>query len=58
MDRKEDPVMTDPERSHTTEPAEGGNPPGEEPSGRTPHPEEPAEGGQVTPEGADTPDPH
>jgi hypothetical protein len=50
--------MTDPERAHTTEPAEGGNPPGEDPSGRTPHPEDPAEGGQVTPDGADTPDPH
>jgi hypothetical protein len=40
--------------AHTTEPAEGGDPPGEE-SGRTPRPEEPAEGEDLPTEGADTP---
>ena len=48
--------MTDPDRIHTSEPAEGGDSPGEDPTGRTPHPEQPAEGGQVTGDGADTPD--
>ena len=37
--------MTEPERMHTAEPAEGAENPGEGPGGRTPHPEEPAEGG-------------
>jgi len=37
--------MTDPDRQHTSEPAEGGVPGEEEaPGGRTPHPEDPAEG--------------
>ena len=29
---------------HPVEPAEGGDPPGQEDAGRTPHPEQPAEG--------------
>jgi hypothetical protein len=36
--------MTDPEREHTQEPAEGAERPGGDQSGRTPHPEQPAEG--------------
>jgi hypothetical protein len=37
--------MTDPEREHTEEPAEGAEQPGDEQStGGTPHPEDPAEG--------------
>jgi ribokinase len=40
---------------HTTEAAEGGDPPGEESGGRTPHPEQPAEGRDAGGEGADTP---
>jgi ribokinase len=40
---------------HTTEPAEGGDPPGERSGGQTPHPDQPAEGGDVPTEGADTP---
>lgn len=47
--------MTDPERSHTAEPAEGGDPPGEDSTGRTPSAEEPAEGKDVDLPGADRP---
>jgi hypothetical protein len=47
--------MTDPERTHTTEPAEGDDAPGRTVDSRTPHTEEPAEGKDVG-EGADTPD--
>jgi len=37
--------MTDPDRQHSSAPAEGGAPGEEEaPGGRTPHPEDPAEG--------------
>jgi len=36
--------MTDPDRMHTTESAEGDEPGDEETGGRTPHSEEPAEG--------------
>jgi hypothetical protein len=40
--------MTDPDREHTTEPAEGADPPGSASTGgRTPHPEDPAEGGEI-----------
>jgi hypothetical protein len=46
--------MTDPDRQHTSEPAEGDDAPGSDPQERTPHPEEPAEGKDVG-EGADTP---
>jgi hypothetical protein len=35
--------MTDTDRQHTTEPAEG-DLPGDEPGGQTPHPQDPAEG--------------
>jgi ribokinase len=48
--------MTEPEQQHTTEPAEGGDPPGGGETGRTPHTEEPAEGEDVAQPGADTPD--
>jgi hypothetical protein len=49
--------VTDPDREHTTEPAEGGDPPGTASTeGRTPHPEEPAEGKQTGDPGADAPD--
>lgn len=44
--------MTDPDRQHTTEPAEGDERPGQQVDARTPHPEEPAEG----PEGDERPD--
>jgi hypothetical protein len=49
--------MTDPERQHTEEPAEGAEEPGGEPGeGRTPHPEQPAEGDRAPgTSGADTP---
>ena len=49
--------MTDPERSHPSEPAEGDRDPGGDVDARTPHPEEPAEGapGAAPGEGADTP---
>jgi hypothetical protein len=48
--------MTDPDREHTEEPAEGAEHPGEERSGATPHPEQPAEGGtDAAGGGADTP---
>jgi hypothetical protein len=36
--------MTDPQREHTTEPAEGEVPGDDDPGGRTPHPQDPAEG--------------
>jgi hypothetical protein len=37
--------MTDPDREHTEEPAEGAERPGgEQSTGSTPHPEDPAEG--------------
>ena len=48
--------MSEPEQTHSTEPAEGDNRPGEDPGGRTPHPQQPAEGGPVTEGGADRPD--
>ncbi len=48
--------MTEPAQpSHTTEPAEGADEPGDETGGRTPHPQQPAEGAD-TGGGADTPD--
>jgi hypothetical protein len=49
--------MTDPDREHTEEPAEGAVSPGDdEQDGRTPHPEGPAEGDAGTaPGSADTP---
>jgi hypothetical protein len=47
--------MSDPDRPHTTEPAEGDRAPGRQVDHRTPHPQEPAEGEQLG-EGADTPD--
>jgi hypothetical protein len=47
--------MTDPDREHTQEPAEGAERPGgEQASGRTPHPEQPAEGEDADGGGADT----
>jgi hypothetical protein len=47
--------MTEPDdRQHTTEPAEGGNPPGAGQE-RGAHPEEPAEGKDLDQPGADTP---
>jgi len=43
--------MTDPDREHTQEPAEGAEHPGGDQSrGRTPHPEQPAEGPDGEPE--------
>jgi hypothetical protein len=53
----EEDAVTDPDREHTQEPAEGAEQPGADPgSGRTPHPEQPAEGDPGTaPGGADTP---
>lgn len=48
--------MSEPDQPvHTTEPAEGGDPPGERSGGQTPHPEQPAEGEDRPGEGADTP---
>lgn len=48
--------MTDPEREHTQEPAEGAQRPGEDqPGGRTPHAEQPAEGADTGDGGAGTP---
>jgi hypothetical protein len=47
--------MTDPDREHTTEPAEGADDPGGEQSGRTPHTEQPAEGPDVDPVPPETP---
>ena len=44
--------MTDPDRPHTAEPAEGDLPGDDRAGGRTPHPQDPAEG-QDTAEGAD-----
>ena len=47
--------MTDPERTHTGEPAEGADHPGEDDgTGRTPSTEEPAEGQDLGRPGADT----
>jgi hypothetical protein len=40
----EEDAMTDPDRVHSTESAEGDEPGDEETGGRTPHSEEPAEG--------------
>ena len=36
-----------PETTHTAEPAEGAEDPGQESGGRTPHPQEPAEGAET-----------
>jgi hypothetical protein len=49
--------MTDPDREHTQEPAEGAEQPGgDQATGRTPHPEQPAEGDPAAGrDGADTP---
>lgn len=48
--------MTDPERTHPEQPAEGRDPGESDTGGRTPHPEEPAEGADTGGgEGADTP---
>ena len=38
--------MTDPERQHTADPAEGEEPGGDSDGGRTPHPQDPAEGAE------------
>jgi ribokinase len=54
-DRGGSPVSEPEKPAHTTEPAEGGDPPGEEPGGQTPHPDQPAEGGDTPAGGADTP---
>lgn len=49
--------MTDPERTHTDEPVEGADHPGEEDgTGRTPSTEEPAEGGDLGQAGAESPE--
>ncbi|MCU1616607.1 MAG: hypothetical protein JWO98_4147 [Frankiales bacterium] len=48
--------MTDPDREHTQEPAEGADRPGaDEATGRTPRSEEPAEGKDLGPGPADPP---
>jgi len=47
--------MTDPDRAHTQEPAEGAKQSGGEQSGRTPHPEQPAEGAEPDPVPPETP---
>jgi len=48
--------MTDPDREHPQEPAEGAERPGEAADERTPHPEQPAEGDPgIGSGGADTP---
>ena len=47
--------MTDSDREHTQEPAEGAEHPGGEQSGRTPHPEQPAEGAEIDPVPPETP---
>ena len=55
-DLEEDPAMTDPDREHPQEPAEGAERPGEAADERTPHPEQPAEGDPgIGSGGADTP---
>jgi ribokinase len=54
-DRGGSPVSEPDQPVHTTEPAEGGDPPGERSGGQTPHPEQPAEGEELPAEGADTP---
>jgi hypothetical protein len=50
--------MTDPQRPHASEPAEGDTTPGREVDHRTPHPQQPAEGdpGTEAGEGADAPE--
>lgn len=48
--------MTDPEREHTPEPAEGAEHPGADETGRTPHPEQPAEGKDDPAQSAQTPE--
>jgi hypothetical protein len=47
--------MTDADRQHTTEAAEGDVPGDDEAGGRTPHPEDPAEGPDAA--GVDVPTP-
>jgi hypothetical protein len=47
--------MTDPDREHTSEPAEGDPAPGRQLDSRTPHPQDPAEGKDQG-DGADTPE--
>jgi ribokinase len=54
-DRGGSPVSEPDQPVHTTEPAEGGDPPGERSGGQTPHPDQPAEGEDVPSKGADTP---
>ena len=46
--------MTDPERQHPAEPAEGEEPGGDADGGRTPHPQDPAEGGESDSETSNT----
>lgn len=49
--------MTDPDRAHPTEPAEGADrQEPDRPDARTPHPEEPAEGARRGEGPADTPE--
>ena len=48
--------MTDPDREHTTEPAEGADRPGQAGDDRTPHSEQPAEGADLDEPGAQTPE--
>jgi hypothetical protein len=48
--------MTESERTHTTESAEGDEPGDEETGGRTPHSEQPAEGSDIEDTSADKPD--
>jgi hypothetical protein len=47
--------MTDPDRPHSSEAAEGDAPGDDEPGGRTPHPQDPAEGANSDEGPADTP---
>ena len=47
--------MTDPDRQHSTEPAEGEDPGEHGAGGRTPHPQDPAVGAETSGD-ADTPD--
>ena len=47
--------MTDPERTHSEEPAEGADAGDSETTGRTPHPEQAAEGDDVGGDSAETP---
>jgi hypothetical protein len=46
--------MTDPERQHTADPAEGEEPGDDAPGGRTPHPQDPAEGAESDSETSNT----